>query len=73
MGPTFDSEIKTKTVHTLTVEEHEFRGIASAFILVLLAIYLFYSYLRYKRQALTQFGEKPAEARKLEPFKRAFL
>ena len=70
---TFSSEIDEKSVHTLTAAEHEFRGIASAYILILLAIYLLYSYLRFKRHTLTEFGEKPAEARKLEPMKRAFL
>ena len=41
--------------------------------MVLLGVYLIHAYLRYKRNTLTGFGEKPAEARKLEPTKKAFL
>ena len=46
----FSSNVDVKSVHVLTVEEHQFRGIASAFILVLLGIYLVHGFLRYKRQ-----------------------
>ena len=48
----FSSNEPIKSIHVLTVEEHQFRGIASAFILVLLGIFLIHLYLRYKRNQL---------------------
>ena len=41
--------------------------------MILLVLFLIHGFLRHRRAALTNYGEKPAEARKLEPTKASLL
>ena len=59
--------------YELKAEEHEFRGLASVFILVLLLVHFIYGYLRYARHRVTEFGDNPAEIKKFDSTKKAFL
>ena len=73
MDLTISSDENLQVDYELKAEEHEFRGLASVFILVLLLVHFIYGYLRYSRHKVTQFGDKPAEIKKFDSTKKAFL
>ena len=49
MDLSFSSNIDLQVDYELKTEEHEFRSLASIFVLVLLGVHFIYGYLRFQR------------------------